>query len=136
MARVLIIEDNPANLKLTSLLMRHAGHSVLIAVDAETGLMMARAEQPDLILMDVQLPGMDGFTATSLLKMDPSTLAIPIIALTSMAMKEDREKSMAAGCDGYIAKPLRYQELFAAVDALLSGRGLQAPPRTTTDQTP
>ena len=136
MARVLIIEDNPANLKLTSLLMRHAGHTVLIAVDAETGLMMARAEQPDLILMDVQLPGMDGFAATSLLKMDPSTLAIPIIALTSMAMKEDREKSMAAGCDGYIAKPLRYQELFAAVDALLSGRGPQALPRTTTDQTP
>jgi len=123
MARVLIIEDNPANLKLTSLLMRHAGHAVLIAVDAETGLMMARAEQPDLILMDVQLPGMDGFAATALLKMDPSTLAIPIIALTSMAMKEDREKSRAAGCDGYIAKPLRYQELFAAVDALLPGRG-------------
>jgi len=132
MARVLIIEDNPANLKLTSLLMRHAGHAVLIAVDAETGLMMARAEQPDLILMDVQLPGMDGFAATALLKMDPSTLAIPIIALTSMAMKEDREKSRAAGCDGYIAKPLRYQELYAAVDALLSGRGPQPPVNTTS----
>jgi len=137
MARVLIIEDNPANLKLTSLLMRHAGHAVLVAVDAETGLMMARAEQPDLILMDVQLPGMDGFAATALLKMDPSTLAIPIIALTSMAMKEDREKSRAAGCDGYIAKPLRYQELYAAVDALLSRRGLQVPCETTPiDPTP
>jgi len=116
--------------------MRHAGHTVLIAVDAETGLMMARAEQPDLILMDVQLPGMDGFAATSLLKMDPSTLAIPIIALTSMAMKEDREKSLAAGCDGYIAKPLRYQELFAAVDALLLGHGPQTPRKAAADQTP
>jgi two-component system cell cycle response regulator DivK len=117
--------------------MRHAGHTVLVAVDAETGLMLARAEQPDLILMDVQLPGMDGFAATALLKMDPSTLAIPIVALTSMAMKEDQEKSRAAGCDGYIAKPLRYQELYAAVDALLSRRGSQAPRKITSiDPTP
>ena len=122
MARVLIIEDNPANLKLTSLLMRHAGHSVISAVDAETGLTLARAEQPDLILMDVQLPGMDGFAATALLKGDPATAAIPIIALTSMAMKTDREKSRIAGCDGYIAKPLRYQELYAAIDTLLLKR--------------
>ncbi len=126
MARVLIIEDNPANLKLTSLLMRHVGHIVFSAVDAETGLTMARADQPDLILMDVQLPGMDGFAATALLKQDPATAAIPIIALTSMAMKEDQEKSRAAGCDGYIAKPLRYRELYAAVDALLFKRGSQA----------
>jgi two-component system cell cycle response regulator DivK len=85
--------------------------------------MMARADQPDLILMDIQLPGMDGFAATALLKQDPATAAIPIIALTSMAMKADQEKSRAAGCDGYIAKPLRYQELYAAVDALLCRRG-------------
>ncbi len=122
MARVLIIEDNPANLKLTSLLMRHAGHAVSSAVDAETGLTLARAEQPDLILMDIQLPGMDGFAATALLKADPATATIPIIALTSMAMKTDQEKSRAAGCDAYIAKPLRYQELYAAVDMLLLKR--------------
>ncbi len=120
MAKVLIIEDNPANMKLTSLLMRHAGHTVLCAIDAEHGLTMAHAEQPDLILMDIQLPGMDGFAATSLLKQDPATATIPIIALTSMAMKEDQKKSEIAGCDGYIAKPLRYQELYAVIDALLA----------------
>jgi two-component system cell cycle response regulator DivK len=81
---------------------------------------MARAEQPDLILMDIQLPGMDGFTATALLKQDPATASIPIVALTSMAMKEDREKSRLAGCDAYIAKPLRYQELYLAIDTLLA----------------
>lgn len=119
MARILIIEDNPANMKLACLLMQNIGHTVLRAVDAETGLTLARANQPDLILMDVQLPGMDGLTATALLKVDPATVAIPVIALTSMAMKNDQEKSRSAGCDAYIAKPLRYQELYAAIDALL-----------------
>jgi len=124
MATVLVIEDNPANMKLTCLLMHNAGHAVLCAVDAETGLMMARAEQPDLILMDIQLPGMDGFTATAQLKHDPATASIPIVALTSMAMKEDREKSQLAGCDAYIAKPLRYRELYLAIDTLLARRAV------------
>jgi two-component system cell cycle response regulator DivK len=119
MARILIVEDNPANMKLASLLLSNAGHTSLCAVDAETGLTLARAERPDLILMDVQLPGMDGLAATALLKKDPVTAAIPIIALTAMAMKEDREKTRAAGCDAYIAKPLRYQELYKAIDRLL-----------------
>ena len=119
MAKILIIEDNPANMKLASLLLRKAGHTVLCAVDAETGLTLARASQPDLILMDIQLPGMDGLAATALLKQDPVTAAIPVIALTAMAMKEDQEKSQIAGCDAYIAKPLRYQELYAAINALL-----------------
>jgi two-component system, cell cycle response regulator DivK len=119
MAKVLVIEDNPANMKLASLLLHNAGHTVLSAVDAETGLMQARAERPDLILMDIQLPGMDGLAATALLKQDPATVAIPVIALTALAMKADQEKSEIAGCDAYIAKPLRYQELYAAIDALL-----------------
>ena len=93
MATVLVIEDNPANMKLASLLLRNAGHTVLCAVDAETGLTLARAERPDLILMDVQLPGMDGLAATALLKRDPATAVIPVIALTAMAMKEDQEKA-------------------------------------------
>jgi two-component system cell cycle response regulator DivK len=120
MAKILVIEDNPANMKLASLLLINVGHTVLCAVDAETGLTLARADQPDLILMDIQLPGMDGLAATSLLKQDPATAAIPVIALTAMAMKEDREKAKVAGCDGYIAKPLRYQELYAAIDTLLA----------------
>lgn len=119
MARILIIEDNQANMKLASLLLQNAGHTVLCAVDAETGLTLARTGQPDLILMDIQLPGMDGMAATVLLKKDPATAAIPVIALTAMAMKEDRERTRAAGCDAYIAKPLRYQELYAVIDALL-----------------
>lgn len=132
MARILIIEDNPANMKLACLLMDKAGHEALCAVDAEIGLAMARLEQPALILMDVQLPGMDGFAATALLKQDPATSAIPIIALTSMAMKADHEKSMVAGCDGYIAKPLRYLELYAAIDALL----VHGKPRSATGASP
>jgi len=123
----LIVEDNPANMKLASLLLRNAGHDALCAVDAESGLTLARAQQPDLILMDVQLPGMDGLAATALLKADPATSRIPIIALTAMAMKEDKEKTRAAGCDAYIAKPLRYQELYAAIDALLVKVQPQAP---------
>ena len=125
MVKVLVIEDNAANMRLASLLLRNAGHAVLCAIDAETGLTMARAERPDLILMDIQLPGMDGFAATAVLKRDPATARIPVIALTAMAMKEDQEKSQAAGCDAYISKPLRYQELYAAIDALLAKRALQ-----------
>jgi two-component system cell cycle response regulator DivK len=124
MAHVLIVEDNAANMKLARLLLSNAGHSVLCAVDAETGLTLAREQQPDLILMDIQLPGMDGLAATALLKQDPLTATIPVIALTAMAMKEDKEKSQVAGCDGYIAKPLRYAELYAVIDALLLRAGV------------
>jgi two-component system cell cycle response regulator DivK len=120
MATILVIEDNPANMKLATLLLRHAGHEPLCAVDAETGLTLARSARPDLVLMDIQLPGMDGLAATALLKKDPATASIPVIALTAMAMKADQERSQVAGCDGYIAKPLRYQELYAAIDALVA----------------
>jgi two-component system cell cycle response regulator DivK len=118
-ARILIIEDNPANMKLATLLVRNAGHTALCAVDAETGLTLAHADPPNLILMDLGLPGMDGLAATELLKNNPVTAAIPIIALTAMAMKEDEERTKVAGCDAYIAKPLRYLELYEAIDTLL-----------------
>ena len=120
MAKILIIEDNPANMKLATLLLENAGHAVLRAVDAETGLTLAHAARPDLILMDIQLPGMDGLAATALLNQDPATAAIPVIALTAMAMKADKVRSQIAGCDAYIAKPLRYQELYAVIDSLLA----------------
>ena len=119
MVKVLVVEDNPANMKLTSLLLRGAGHMVLSAVDAETGLRLAHDEQPDLILMDIQLPGMDGLAATAILKQDPATEAIPIIALSALAMQADKERSQAAGCDAYIVKPLRYKELYTVMDRLL-----------------
>jgi two-component system cell cycle response regulator DivK len=127
MARILVIEDNPANMKLACLLLENDGHVALSAGDAETGLTLARSEKPDLILMDVQLPGIDGLAATALLKQDPTTRSIPVIALTAMAMKNDREKTEAAGCDAYIAKPLRYKELLAAVNALLARAKAAAP---------
>ena len=119
MAKILVVEDNPANMKLTSLLLHSAGHSVLSAVDAETALRLARNEQPDLILMDIQLPGMDGLTATTILKQDPATALIPVIALSALAMKADEERSQTAGCDAYIVKPLRYKGLYAVLERLL-----------------
>jgi two-component system cell cycle response regulator DivK len=132
MAHILIIEDNAANMKLAVLLLENAGHTSLSAADAETGLTMARAHRPDLILMDIQLPGMDGLAATKLLKGDPATAGIPVLALTAMAMKEDREKTRMAGCDAYIAKPLRYLELYEKINTLLA----QAKPRTDSKATP
>jgi len=119
MANVLIIEDNPSNMALAEFLLLSAGHTVLKATDAEAGLTLARDEQPNLILMDIQLPGMDGLAATALLKGDVATRAIPVIALTALAMKGDEERIRAAGCDGYIAKPMPYQEFLATVAAHL-----------------
>ena len=121
MAKVLIVEDNSANMTLAVFLLQSAGHTVLSARDAEAGLTLARDEQPDLILMDIQLPGMDGLQATALLKRDDATRGIPVIALTALAMKGDEERIRAAGCDGYIAKPMRYQEFLATVAAQLVG---------------
>ncbi|AAZ36001.1 response regulator [Pseudomonas savastanoi pv. phaseolicola] len=127
MAQILIIEDNAANMRLTELLLTSAGHSVLSAVDAETGLKLARERQPDLILMDIHLPEMDGLSATALLKKDAGTAAIPVVALTAMAMKEDKEKIRLAGCNAYIIKPLRYKELYRVIDTLLEKKLPQQP---------
>jgi two-component system cell cycle response regulator DivK len=125
-ATVLVIEDNPANMTLAVFLLQSAGHTVLSATDAEAGLTLARDEQPNLILMDIQLPAMDGLEATALLKGADATRAIPVIALTALAMKGDEERIRAAGCDGYIAKPMRYQEFLSAITAQLSRTGARA----------
>jgi two-component system cell cycle response regulator DivK len=123
MARVLIVEDNAANLKLASFLLESAGHVVISARDAEAGLTIAREEQPNLILMDIQLPGMDGLEATAVLKRDDITRSIPVIALTALAMKGDEERIRAAGCDGYIAKPLDYKSFLATITSHLVSQG-------------
>jgi two-component system, cell cycle response regulator DivK len=115
MARVLIVEDNAANMQLAVFLLESMGHTVLGATDAEAGLTLARDEHPALILMDIQLPGIDGLEAIALLKQDPATRDIPIIALTALAMKGDEERIRAAGCQGYIAKPMRYREFLAEI---------------------
>ena len=120
MATILIVEDNPTNMTLAAYVLESAGHSVLKATDAEAGLTLAREALPNLILMDIQLPGMDGLEATAHLKANAATRAIPVIALTALAMKGDEERIRAAGCDGYIAKPMRYQEFLAAIATQLA----------------
>jgi len=115
MAKVLVVEDNPANMTLATFLLESVGHTVLKARDAETGVGLARSERPDLILMDIQLPGMDGMSATGILKADAETRDIPVIALTALAMKGDEERIRAAGCDGYIAKPLSYKDFLETI---------------------
>jgi two-component system cell cycle response regulator DivK len=115
MARILVVEDNADNMLLTVMLLESVGHTVLSAIDAEAGLTLARAELPDLILMDIHLPGMDGLEATALLKQDMTTRVIPVIALTALAMKGDEERMRAAGCNGYISKPIGIQDFLATI---------------------
>src|SRR3954470_22031474 len=100
---------------LATFLLQSAGYEVITATDAETGVSLARAQNPALILMDIQLPGMDGLQATAQLRADESTRAIPVVALTAREMKGDEERIRAAGCDGYIAKPLDYKSFLATV---------------------
>ena len=103
---VLVIEDNEMNMKLARSLLQIGKYSVLEAIDAENGIQLAREHHPDLILMDIQLPGMDGLTATLKIKNDPTVKDITVVALTSYAMEGDEKKAMDAGCAGYIAKPI------------------------------
>ncbi|MDO8932656.1 MAG: response regulator [Rhodocyclaceae bacterium] len=119
-AQVLVVEDTPANMKLVSMLLGKAGYRVLQANNAGDGIALAREYAPDLILMDIQLPGMDGLEATRLLKQDAATRSIRVIALTAFAMKGDEEKMMAAGCDGYIAKPIQYRSFLDTVERMLA----------------
>ncbi len=103
---VLIIEDNELNLKLVRSLLKIGGYTVMEAIDAETGIRLIREHQPDMILMDLQLPGMDGLSATWLIKIDPVLRDIPVVALTAYAMQGDEEKAKEVGCAGYITKPI------------------------------
>jgi two-component system cell cycle response regulator DivK len=122
MARILVIEDSPTNMMLSVDLLEHAGHTVLQAERADAGLEIAARERPDLILMDIQLPDMDGMSATRILKAAPNTKDIPVIALTASAMKGDRERILEAGCDGYIEKPIRYKTFLEQIDAATRGK--------------
>jgi len=117
--RILVVEDNPANMKLATLLLARAGYEVLSAVNATEGMAFAQTFQPALVLMDIQLPGMDGLEATRRLKADPMTRDIRVVALTAFAMKGDEERMRAAGCDGYIAKPFEYKAFLQEVTRLL-----------------
>lgn len=105
-SKVLVVEDNETNMELASVLLKVAGYEVLKAWTAEEGIQMAKAELPGLILMDISLPGMDGLSATRVLKGDPHTRDIPVVALTAHAMKGDEAKAFQAGCCGYLTKPI------------------------------
>jgi CheY-like chemotaxis protein len=118
---VLVIEDNALNMKLVVTLLTLNKLKVLCAEDANSGLRMAQEHRPDLILMDIQLPGMDGLAATRFLKRSPDLKDIPVIALTGYAMQGDMEKSMAAGCSGYIAKPIDTRSFIEQIRPFLDG---------------
>jgi two-component system cell cycle response regulator len=119
MARMLVIEDNPANLELMAYLLQAFGHTTLMAHDGEEGLAIARSDLPDLIVCDVQMPRMDGYAIARLLKDTPATSAIPIIAVTALAMVGDSDRIIAHGFDGYIAKPIVPETFVAQVENFL-----------------
>jgi two-component system, cell cycle response regulator DivK len=121
-AKILLVEDNEMNRDMLSRRLQRRGYEVVTAVDGETGLALTRSDAPALVLMDMSLPGIDGWEATRQLKTDPATRAIPVIALTAHAMAGDREQALAAGCDGYIAKPINTRTLAAELAAQLADR--------------
>ena len=119
MARILIIEDNSENMQLMVYLLRAFGHSTNEAVNGELGLANIQSEQPDLILCDLQMPGIDGFEVARRIKLDPKLDRVPLIAVTAYAMVGDRDKVLAAGFDGYIPKPINPESFVAQVDVFL-----------------
>ena len=120
MAKILVVEDNEMNRDMLSRRLMRKGYEVIIALDGEEGVTKAQAEAPDLILMDMSLPVLDGWEATRRLKAAPETHAIPIIALTAHAMAGDREQALAAGCDDYDSKPIEFQQLLGKIETLLA----------------
>jgi two-component system cell cycle response regulator DivK len=119
MATVLVIEDNATNMTLATFLLESAGYVALAARDAELGVALARSQHPDLILMDIQLPVMDGYEATRRIRAVPDLAGVPIIAVTSYALSGDEAKTREAGCDGYIAKPFSPRQLLAKIREFL-----------------
>ena len=117
---ILIVEDEPKNMKLLRDLLQRFGYEILEAFDGEEGVKSAGENIPNLILMDIMMPKMDGLEATRIIKVDTKTKHIPVIALTSYAMKGDREKTIEAGCDGYIAKPIDIQEVLKTIEHFLT----------------
>jgi CheY-like chemotaxis protein len=119
MPTILLVEDNELNRDMLSRRLLRKGYQVLMAVDGEEGVRLAKAERPALVLMDISLPVLDGYQATRLIKVDPATAAIPVIALTAHAMAGDREQSLAAGCCDYDTKPIEFERLLAKIHAVL-----------------
>ena len=120
MAKILLVEDNEMNRDMLSRRLERRGYEVIVALDGQSGVEMATATMPDLILMDMSLPVLDGWEATRRLKSDPATRHIPVIALTAHAMSSDRDKALDAGCDDYDTQPIELTRLLGKVEALLS----------------
>jgi CheY-like chemotaxis protein len=123
MPRILLVEDQEMNRDMLSRRLTKRGYEIDVAVDGAEGIEKARTGSPDLILMDMSLPVIDGWEATRTLKADDATRAIPVIALTAHAMSTDREKALAAGCDGYETKPVELPRLLEAIEKILAGAG-------------
>ncbi len=119
MALILVVEDNEMNLDMLSRRLERRGHDVLVATDGLTGVNLAQSNMPNLILMDMSLPVMDGWEATRRIKGSPETNHIPIIALTAHALAEDRQRCFDAGCDDYESKPIKFPELLAKINGIL-----------------
>lgn len=122
MPKVLLVEDNEMNRDMLSRRLQRNGYDVVIALDGEAGVTMAASERPDLILMDMSLPVLDGWEATRRLKGLPETASIPVIALTARVMAGDRDRALEAGCDDYDAKPIDFERLLGKMQALLKKR--------------
>ena len=121
MPKILLVEDNAMNRNMLSRWLERRGYQVMLAVDGQSGVEMAQAQAPDLILMDMSLPVLDGWEATRRLKADAAVRRIPVIALTAHAMSGDREKATEAGCDDYDTKPVEMPRLLGKIEALLNG---------------
>jgi CheY-like chemotaxis protein len=120
MTRLLLVEDNELNRDMLSRRLQKKGYEVVLALDGEEGVAKARADAPALILMDMSLPGLDGWEATRRIKADPETSRIPVIALTAHALTSDRDQAMAAGCDDFDTKPVEFTRLLAKIESLLA----------------
>ncbi|MGH8601363.1 MAG: response regulator [Gammaproteobacteria bacterium] len=127
MWRILVVEDSPTNMILAVEILGFAGHTALEAKTAAEGIAMARSEHPDVILMDIHLPDMDGVAATEILKADPATRDIPIIALTASLRTDEGKSMLEAGFDGCLGKPISYKEFLAEVEAVANQRHGQQP---------
>ena len=125
---ILIVEDEPTNRKLVGDLLKRIGYITIEATDGKQGVELARAKKPDLILMDIQMPVMNGLEATRILKADATTKNIPVLALTSYAMEGDKERILKAGCDGYLTKPIDIQEFVKEVTNLIGRAEAQSSP--------
>ena len=124
MPKILLVEDNEMNRDMLSRRLARKGYQVVLALDGQSGLEMTQAEVPDLVLMDMSLPVLDGWEATRRLKADAATQHIPVIALTAHAMSSDCEKALEAGCDDYDTKPVELRRLLGKIEAILSGGGM------------